>query len=318
MNKRQMKKQVTKKSNHTSSKISMRELQKLPLSERSREYSKLAKRANQRIRDLEKNGLLNESPAVEKLGVFGEHFKQTYKFKNKTELNNNLRIVTTFLNDSTSTTGGTKQYMIKEANKIDVKNMNIRDLSIERRKELIQILGKRANQRMKALEDNDMTRNAYAIADKYLSKQKNNKKRDKNRRFYTGSKFNSVQEMNRHLAQITLFLNYKSSTVAGNKKIMDERVQAFNQRFRERGINFQITAENHDAFFTFIASDQYKGGKFMIDSNQFFDDIARGFMAGQTPEQMHEEYAKFLNDTYKTFEQVDEARQKAVKKGMFK
>ena len=282
-------------------KVSIREVKRLPKNEQLAEYSKLAKRANQRMKELENSGLYVRSRAYANLDV--ERFYQGKKFQTKEEFNQSLKAVTSFLNDKTSTlTGAKKSRKSKPRVQENYEIGDLRSIPTHEKLELAQRWSKTANARMKNLEEHNIVYYAYENAQHFL------KRRNRNR-FYQGKKYDSEKELNISLRYLSEFLRAKTSTMRGLKSINMKRINTLNDRFARRGINFKITKENEKMFFTFLGSKQYQTliSKY-ASSNQVIDDIGRAFDEGVTVEELHEQYQNFMNNENMTFEQVNEVR----------
>ena len=281
-------------------KIRVKEIQKLTYADRVNEYLKLAKRANTRIDALKKQGLLFESKAAKDIN--GEKFSRSKKFKNKKELNKAISSVVKFLNSLSSTVTGTKKHPIREPE--TYKLNDLRTVTKTDKIKLSQKWSKIANRRIAELDKAGIDYYAREKLQYYFDITKNKKNR-----FYTGKNWDSEVKLNRQLHELSLFLRSQSSTVSGVKKIRATRNETFNKRFEARGIDFRITPENEKMFYDFLSSEQFnKSMRARVASNQIVDDFARAIDDGETPEQIYEEYSKFLMNHTMTFEQIAETR----------
>ena len=217
------------------------------------------------------------------------------------------------------------------SNKKDFINYNeLRKMSRTEKIETLQTLTKRANTRLATLEKKAKENNgenirfindkwAYGKVKKYTGTNKKGQVR-----FYRGKKYDSLQDINRALQEVTNFLNSKSSTIKGIKDAEKKRFDTFVANHKEIVESFaeqtgiekysnsytKLMQQHADDFYKFMSdfgrSELFK----LVDSNQVMDDFALALAQGQTIDEIEEEYQEFMT-TEITFEQVAERHKRA-------
>ena len=203
--------------------------------------------------------------------------------------------------------------MAKKSNLITDYN-EIRKLSFNQKVELSKKLAKRANVRMKNLEVHNLDNDAWAYgkAKRYLSKQFGKQ------RFYEGKIFDSTSELNRHLQELTYFLNAKSSTIKGIKEMNQQRYETFAQNHnlvdklskQDKKSRTETIKKYMNSFYEFLSSPQFKDMRKRLASDQLMDDFALALEQGYTLEEIQQQYFE-EQTTEITFEKVQEKYNRA-------
>lgn len=160
------------------------------------------------------------------------------------------------------------------------------------------MLAKRANQRMRDLENNGHSvKGAVTKARTYL-------KENQNRTTFIQSKKLTGIELKENMKQLQKFYESKTASAKGQKEIAKKHRDAF----AKKGIHFKKKDEKQ--FYAFLNSEQFKRLGSLADSNQVADDFQSAVDEGYSAEDIQKGYEEFLNDE-STFEQVKERRDKA-------
>lgn len=137
----------------------------------------------------------------------------------------------------------TKRWLKMETVRIDLRR---KDVDIEEVRSIRRKLAKRANQRLRVLEKNKLTKNAYRVATRYTQQT-----RGKNR-FSEAKKMVKADMgyLKQEILELERFLNSVTSTLTGYKKLKQQRLKVF----RDYGLKVKDTQE----FFDFLDSEIYK------------------------------------------------------------
>ena len=137
----------------------------------------------------------------------------------------------------------TKRWLKMETVRIDLRR---KDVDIEEVRSIRRKLAKRANQRLRVLEKNKLTKNAYRVATRYTQQT-----RGKNR-FSEAKKMVKADMgyLKQEILELERFLNSVTSTLTGYKKLERQRLKVF----RDYGLKVKDTQE----FFDFLDSEIYK------------------------------------------------------------
>lgn len=120
-----------------------------------------------------------------------------------------------------------------------------KDIDIEAVRSIRRKLAKRANQRLRVLEKNKLTKNAYRVAT-YYTQQTRGKDR-----FSEGKMVKAdMRYLKQEILELERFLNSVTSTLTGYKKLEQQRLKVF----RDYGLEVKDTQE----FFDFLNSEIYK------------------------------------------------------------
>lgn len=120
-----------------------------------------------------------------------------------------------------------------------------KDIDIEAVRSIRRKLAKRANQRLRVLEKNKLTKNAYRVAAHYTQQT-----RGKDRFSEAKMVKADMRYLKQEILELERFLNSTTSTLSGYKKLKQQRLKVF----REYGLEVKDEQE----FFDFLNSEIYK------------------------------------------------------------
>ena len=167
-----------------------------------------------------------------------------------------------------------------------------------------QILAKRANTRLKALEKNNIDYGAYSVAKHHL----HNVSRET---FYEGKLYDkSGLDLDLELKNLVRFIRSKSSTISGVKEVAVESIQA---RFSASGIRTKIDSEGRlytdeenprllidkkDAkkYYQFLNSAQFKALGARYDSDIIAQETKNSLELGYSMDDIINSWNEFLNN----------------------
>lgn len=136
----------------------------------------------------------------------------------------------------------TKRWLKMETVRIDLRR---KDVDIEEVRSIRRNLAKRANQRLRVLEKNKLTKNAYRVATRYTQQT-----RGKDRFSEAKMVKADMRYLKQEILELERFLNSVTSTLTGYKKLEQQRLKVF----RDYGLKVKDTQE----FFDFLDSEIYK------------------------------------------------------------
>ena len=136
----------------------------------------------------------------------------------------------------------TKRWLKMETVRIDLRR---KDVDIEEVRSIRRKLAKRANQRLRVLEKNKLTKNAYRVATRYTQQT-----RGKDRFSEAKMVKADMGYLKQEILELERFLNSVTSTLTGYKKLEQQRLKVF----RDYGLKVKDTQE----FFDFLDSEIYK------------------------------------------------------------
>lgn len=136
----------------------------------------------------------------------------------------------------------TKRCLKMETVRIDLRR---KDVDIEEVRSIRRKLAKRANQRLRVLEKNKLTKNAYRVATRYTQQT-----RGKDRFSEAKMVKADMGYLKQEILELERFLNSVTSTLTGYKKLKQQRLKVF----RDYGLKVKDTQE----FFDFLDSEIYK------------------------------------------------------------
>lgn len=136
----------------------------------------------------------------------------------------------------------TKKWLKMETVRIDLRR---KDVDIEEVRSIRRKLAKRANQRLRVLEKNKLTKNAYRVATRYTQQT-----RGKDRFSEAKMVKADMGYLKQEILELERFLNSVTSTLTGYKKLEQQRLKVF----RDYGLKVKDTQE----FFDFLDSEIYK------------------------------------------------------------
>lgn len=121
-----------------------------------------------------------------------------------------------------------------------------KDVDIEEVRSIRRKLAKRANQRLRVLEENKLTKNAYRVATRYTQQTRGKDRFSEAKKMVKADMGYLKQE----ILELERFLNSVTSTLTGYKKLEQQRLKVF----RDYGLKVKDTQE----FFDFLDSEIYK------------------------------------------------------------
>ena len=136
----------------------------------------------------------------------------------------------------------TKRWLKMETVRIDLRR---KDVDIEEVRSIRRKLAKRANQRLRVLEKNKLTKNAYRVVTRYTQQT-----RGKDRFSEAKMVKADMGYLKQEILELERFLNSVTSTLTGYKKLEQQRLKVF----RDYGLKVKDTQE----FFDFLDSEIYK------------------------------------------------------------
>ena len=119
------------------------------------------------------------------------------------------------------------------------------DIDIDKVRTIRRKLAKRANQRLRVLEKNKLTKNAYRVAMRYTQQT-----RGKDRFSEAKMVKADLKYLRQEILELERFLNSVTSTLSGYKELEKQRLKVF----RDFGLEVKDTHE----FFDFLNSEIYK------------------------------------------------------------
>lgn len=260
--------------------------EKMSPQEQAKEVAKLAKRANSRMRLQEQKDLKSQSYYSAK-GYLSEELGRNYFYQgtkyDKEQLSNTYKELTNYLNDKNSTIRGLRETRKEQAKTYDKEYFQTTPKQ-EKVKEM-QSLAKRANARLRTLEQKGYTKNAYEVATEYTQKARGSN------RFYTGENWKNQHSLNASIQEVNRFLNSVTSTPSGYDKLYNRTIEAF----RENGVDVQKRQEQE--FFEFLSSDLFKKMSGYGDSGVFVETFVDAMNEGVTTEEIKKGFNEFLTTT---------------------
>lgn len=268
-----------------------------------KELKKMTKRANVRLSLLEEKDAI--TLAYRQAYQFNleqdrdsNRFYEGVRYKTKDDIKNTFNAVTGFLNNKSSTLNGIQDNvkdiindMVKN-NYIDEKT--IRKMSPLEKRYASKYIAQASNKKLTDLEKAGITQYAYGLAETY-----NKAEGRKNNRFFRGIKFDSDEDVEKHLDNMIHFYNAKTSTPEGYNESIKTRLDAF----REKGV--QIPKDREYEFFQFLASNEFKKLGSRVASSQVASTFNEAREDGKEVDEINQLFKEFL-DTDMTFDQVQE------------
>lgn len=146
-------------------------------------------------------------------------------------------------------------------------------------------ISSQANTRLSRLEKADLDYYAYDRATSFTKQEYNSS------RFSTDkAKLSNLDDLYAQIVEVETFLKAPTSTVSGQKSIIDARISYF----REQGVNIPKGSERE--FIDFIASETFQELKEnYVASDQLIDDFGQLFEKGVSLESVEREFSKVLS-----------------------
>jgi hypothetical protein len=283
--------------------LSEKQFFKLSEKEQAKELKRMAKRSNVRLAQLEEKDTITiayRQAYQFNLGLDRDtnRFYEGTRYKTKEDIKNTFKALSGFLNNKSSTLQGIEQNVkdiignMTKNNHIDEKIIN--KMSDQERRYASKYIASASNKKIKDLEKNNIKQYAYGLADTY-----NKAEGRKNNTFYRGIKFDTGDELSKHLDNMIHFYNAKTSTPEGYQ----ESVQTRLDKFKEKGVI--IPKDREYEFFQFLSSEEFKKLGARVASKQVISTFNEARNLGASADEINEEFRKFL-DTNLTFDQVQE------------
>lgn len=165
------------------------------------------------------------------------------------------------------------------------------NMTREQQVSVVQVLSKRANERLRALSKANIDYGAQRKAAYWL-------KKEDRQFFYTGEKFTDLK-LKTQLNVLKEFLSSPTSTLTGIKEGVNKRIKTF----EEKG----LVIKDPKTFFAFLGSQQFKSLSKIVDSDQLVEDFSQAIDDGYNAAEIQQQYEDFLTSEM-TFEQVQERR----------
>lgn len=283
--------------------ISAKEFFKLSKTAQTKELKKMTKRANVRLSLLEEKDTI--TLAYRQAYQYNleqdrdsNRFYEGTKYKTAEEIKQAFQAVSNFLGNKSSTLQGV-QDNIKDIVNDMVKNNYIdekviKKMSPQEQRYASKYIAQASNKKLTDLEKADITQYAYGLADAY-----NKAEGRKTNRFFRGTKFDSENDLQKHLENMIHFYNAKTSTVEGYNESIKTRLDAF----RDKGV---IIPKNREyEFFQFLASEEFKKLGARAASKQVASTFNEARNIGKDVEEINRVFKEYL-DTDMTFDQVQE------------
>lgn len=276
---------------------------KLNKTQQIKELKKMTKRANVRLSLLEEKDSI--TLAYRQAYQFNleqdrdsNRFYEGTRYKTKDDIKNTFNAVAGFLNNKSSTLNGIQEN-VKDIIETMAKNNHIdenviKKMNPQEKHYASKYIAQASNKKLKDLEKNNISQYAYGLADAY-----NKAEGRKDNRFYRGIKFDTDQDLQKHLDNMIHFYNAKTSTPQGYQESIQTRLDAF----REKGV--QIPKDREYEFFQFLASNEFKKLGSRVASSQVASTFNEAREEGKDVEEINEAFKEFL-DTDMTFDQVQE------------
>lgn len=192
-----------------------------------------------------------------------------------------------------------------EIPKIDLrgKYYNIEDL-----RKLRKSLAKRANERLRQLERKGYERNAYTMAQRYISKTRG----ENVKRFNEGlMKSANLERLRSDLEELQAFLNAETSTIKGIKVLEKRRVEFFRNRRDLQSGKESLVISNEKEFWDFISSEEFKSVSKYASSDKLLELYDKAVIVDETTgrrnyEEFKEALKKYADGAIKTFTELEE------------
>lgn len=192
-----------------------------------------------------------------------------------------------------------------EIPKIDLRG---RYYNIEDLRNLRKSLAKRANERLRQLERKEYERNAYTIAQRYISKTRG----ENVKRFNEGlMKSANLERLRSDLEELQAFLNAETSTIRGIKALEKRRVEFFRNRRDLQNGKESLVISDEKEFWDFISSEEFKNASKYASSDKLLELYDKAVTVDETTdrrnyEEFKEALKKYADGTIRTFTELEE------------
>ena len=224
--------------------------------EKLKELQKLARKANARMRQQLKNDRVETGYRHAEMFLVEHKLDRFYagtKYK-ESEIEPTLKVIKDYLATPTTTARGYKK-------EIEIPMMKLK-MTYDQKVKYAQKLARRANARLKTLENNNINYYAHEHAEYY-----NKAMGRENNRYYTGKKYKDKETLNRQINEMERFLDMETSTPKGIEKLNVKRIKTF----KEKG--FDIQENDIPVFVDSLSSNQLSNLSKYGDSSTSIEDF---------------------------------------------
>ena len=262
--------------------------------EKLKELQKLARKANARMRQQLKNDRVETGYRHAEMFLVEHKLDKFYagtKYK-ESEIEPTLKVIKDYLATPTTTARGYKK-------EIEIPMMKLK-MTYDQKVKYAQKLAKRANARLKTLENNNINYYAYEHAEYY-----NKAMGRENNRYYTGKKYKDKETLNRQINEMERFLDMETSTPKGIQKLNAKRIKTF----KEKG--FDIQENDIPVFVDFLSSNQLSNLSKYGDSSIIIEDFITALHERSTVTDIQKDFneykqsvksSNYFNDIFKNYE----------------
>lgn len=262
--------------------------------EKLKQLQKLARKANARMRQQLKNDRVETGYRHAEMFLVEHKLDKFYagtKYK-ESEIEPTLKVIKDYLATPTTTARGYKK-------EIEIPMMKLK-MTYDQKVKYAQKLAKRANARLKTLENNNINYYAYEHAEYY-----NKAMGRENNRYYTGKKYKDKETLNRHINEMERFLDMETSTPKGIQKLNVKRIKTF----KEKG--FDIQENDIPVFVDFLSSNQLSNLSKYGDSSTIIEDFITALHERSTLTDIQKDFneykqsvksSNYFNDIFKNYE----------------
>ena len=262
--------------------------------EKLKELQKLARKANARMRQQLKNDRVETGYRHAEMFLVEHKLDKFYagtKYK-ESEIEPTLKVIKDYLATPTTTARGYKK-------EIEIPMMKLK-MTYDQKVKYAQKLAKRANARLKTLENNNINYYAYEHAEYY-----NKAMGRENNRYYTGKKYKDKETLNRQINEMERFLDMETSTPKGIQKLNVKRIKTF----KEKG--FDIQENDIPVFVDFLSSNQLSNLSKYGDSSIIIEDFITALHERSTVTDIQKDFneykqsvksSNYFNDIFKNYE----------------
>lgn len=262
--------------------------------EKLKELQKLARKANARMRQQLKNDRVETGYRHAEMFLVEHKLDKFYagtKYK-ESEIEPTLKVIKDYLATPTTTAKGYKK-------EIEIPMMKLK-MTYDQKVKYAQKLARRANARLKTLENNNINYYAYEHAEYY-----NKAMGRENNRYYTGKKYKDKETLNRQISEMERFLDMETSTPKGIEKLNAKRIKTF----KEKG--FDIQENDIPVFVDFLSSNQLSNLSKYGDSSTIIEDFITALHERSTVTVIQKDFneykqsvksSNYFNDIFKNYE----------------
>jgi len=191
---------------------------------------------------------------------------------------------------------------------------SIRSMTEEQQQQVYNKLAKRANQRIRDIENKSKLHSHAADKAKMFLMDTYGRPTFKQTKNISGI------ELKENLRVLEDFFTSKSSTAKGIKATQKQRIETLTEKITDINDKKKFKSMMKDAtskaqFFTFLKSRQYQNLLHTVDSDQLIEDFTKAHDEGFSLEEIMQQY-EIYQTTELTFEQLEERRAEIKKNGI--